>query len=56
MDQAELILRSLVESEHPVAKGDPESTDTSDGPETAMVLGTPLPDVLMCSVTEGSVR
>jgi|FrelakmetLWP11LW_1041352.scaffolds.fasta_scaffold110623_2 hypothetical protein len=43
---------SLVESEHPVAESDPECPDTSDTPEATMVLGTPLPDVLMCSIAE----
>ena len=47
---------SLVECEHPVAEGDPERTDTSDGPETAMVLGTPFPDVLMCAIAEWRIR
>ena len=46
---------SLVESEHPVAPSDPECTNTRDGPETTMVLGTPLPDVLMSTVAEGSI-
>ena len=45
-------LASLVEGEHPVAPGDPESGDTSNGPESAMVLGAPFPDMLMCTVAE----
>ena len=45
-------LVSLVESEHPVAPGDPEGGNTSNGPETTMVLCAPLPDVLMGSVAE----
>ena len=46
---------SLVESEHPVAEGDPEGTDTSNRPEAAMVLGTPLPDVLVSTIAEWGI-
>ena len=46
---------SLVESEHPVAPGQPEGTDTSHGPEATMVLGTPLPDVLMSTIAEWGI-
>ena len=46
---------SLVEGEHPVAEGDPEGTDSSHGPEATMVLGTPLPDMLMSSIAEGRI-
>ena len=46
---------SLVEGEHPVAPSDPKGSDTSDGPEATMVLGSPLPDVLMSAVAEGRI-
>ena len=49
-------LWSLVESEHPVAEGDPEGAYTGNRPEATMVLGTPFPDVLMSTVAERSIR
>ena len=49
------LVGSLVESEHPVAPGDPEGCNTGDRPETTVVLGSPLPDVLVSAVAEGSI-
>ena len=46
---------SLVEGEHPVTHGDPEGAYTSDGPETTVILGAPLPNMLMCTVAEWSI-
>lgn len=53
---AEFAMFSLVESEHPVAEGEPEGGHTGDGPEAAMIFGSPLPDVLVRAVAEGRVR
>ena len=44
--------RSLVESEHPVSKCDPEGTHTCDGPEATVILGAPLPNMLVRSIAE----
>ena len=46
----------MIEGEHPVSEGNPEGSRTGDTPETAMVLRTPLPDVLMSAVAEGRIR
>ena len=43
---------SLIESKSPVAEGNPEGNRACNTPETAMVLGSPLPDVLMRTVAE----
>ena len=59
MEQGEvssLSLSSLIEGERPVSEGYPEGCRTGDTPETAMVLCTPLPDVLMSAVAEGRIR
>ena len=45
-------LSSLIEGKSPVAEGNPEGNRACNTPETAMVLGTPLPDMLMRTVAE----
>ena len=49
-------LCSLIEGKCPVAKGNPEGCRACNTPETAMVLGTPLPDMLMSTVAERRIR
>ena len=51
-----LFARSLVESEHPVSKCDPEGTHTCDGPEATVIFGTPFPNVLVRTIAERGIR
>ena len=46
---------SSVESEPPVSKCDPETGCSQNGEESAMVLGSPLPDVLVSSIAEWGI-
>ena len=55
MQQRDNSKSSLVEGEHPVAPSNPKGSNTSNGPEATVVLGTPLPDVLMSTVAEGRI-
>jgi len=47
---------SLVEGEHPVAKGEPEGGDTIHAPEATVLFVHPAEEGLMSSIAERSIR
>ena len=46
---------SLVEGEPKVANDNPEGGGSGNGPESTVILGTPLPEMLMCAITKWSI-